>query len=352
MLNELEAELVRSAPSTDRHDGTLAKDLAKLGEAGFNVVPLPCRLGGQGWATGSASITDCFDFLRMLGRANLSVGRLFEGHLNALKLIELYGTAEQLEETATMVKGGAWYGVWGADTARPVTAEHGMLQGEKRFASGIGVIDRAVVPVGAGSRCQLYLVPSDAPDRGDASKWRMSGMRATRSGSYDFTGVEGAAIGKPGDYLREPWFEGGVWRYCAVHCGGAEALRDEAVRTIVERGQADAPRQSDRMARLAMLCETIRLWVLEAAMRVEGPGNDPRRGAAYALLAREQTELACLEVIALADRAMGTIGHVDGSRADRVRRDLGLFLRQADIDGKLHRAAGALHDVCGIAENL
>ena len=358
-MQDLEASLIQSAPANDRHGGTLSSELSLLAAEGFNLAPLSAAHGGQGWACNPDRVCDGFHFLRMLGRANLSLGRLFEGHWNAVKLVELYGTPDQTEAVARKIANGQWLGVWGAEGPEPVTCNNNVLDGAKRFASGIGNIDIAVVPVGAGEQCQLYIAPCDDRDRGDVSRWNVSGMRATRSGTYDFTGVEAQDLGKPGDYQREPWFEGGVWRYCAVHLGGAEAMRDDAVAIVTRRGHADAPRQRDRIARMAMLCETMRLWVLEAATRVEGSdGNEnvtsvsASASAAYALLAREQTELGCLEVMMLADRAIGTAGHGDGCRADRIRRDLGLFLRQADIDGKMDRAAQALLAVQGRADAL
>ncbi|MGB7408581.1 MAG: acyl-CoA dehydrogenase family protein [Pontixanthobacter sp.] len=357
--NGLEAALLRSAPVSDRSGGSLTADLAMLKDAGFHTAPLPVVQGGQGWACDPGRLETLFAALRMLGRANLSVGRIFEGHLNALKLIELYGSDAQMRDVSAKVAQGCWLGVWGAEGRNPVTFDAGMLQGSKQFASGIDDIGAAIVPVGSGSKCQLYLAPCDDSIRGDASSWKVSGMRATRSGIYDFSGVAAQPLGPPGDYQREPYFEGGVWRYCAVHLGGAEALRDEAMAAIARRKQQDAPRQRERIATMATLCETMRLWVWEAASRVEyGSGEqtraakDGRSAAAYALLARERTELACLEVMTIADRAMGTAGHAEGCPADRVRRDLGLFLRQADIDGKLDRATQAVIDANGKADEM
>lgn len=349
----LEASLLKSAPLADRYGGDLGDELARLYEAGFALAPLPVKLGGRGWACDVSRLSEAFDALRMLGRANLSLGRLFEGHLNAVKLVEVYGTADQLEELATSIANGSWLGVWGADGAIAVTCDDGILCGNKRFASGLGMINRVLVTVGSGADCQLYLAPCDDPVRADTSIWKVSGMRATQSGEYDFDGIAAEPLGRRGEYQQEPWFEGGVWRYCAVHCGGAEALRDEVATAIEMRDQQSAPRQRDRIARIAMLSETMRLWIYEAALRVEGKGGgDPAAKAAYALLAREQTELTCLEVMTLANRALGTAAYVEGSRADRVRRDLGLFLRQADIDGKLERATNALLSANGNAELL
>ena len=67
--------------------------------------------------------------------------------------------------------------------------------------------------------------------RADLSDWRAHGMRASATGSYDFSGLAVSAndiIGSEGDYHREPSFSAGAWRFAAVQLGGIERLLDEA----------------------------------------------------------------------------------------------------------------------------
>ncbi len=350
-LAALEAWLIKRAPRTDTHDADLNAELNRLSDDGYGAAVLPVELGGRGWAHGVENIDAVLEFLRMLGRANLSVGRLYEGHLNAVKLLILYAEASLLEDIAVRVRDGAWLGVWGADGAKPVSFDGQNLQGGKNFASGIGMIDYAVVSAG-GDAIQLTIAPCNDAARGDASTWNVSGMRATQSGAYDFEGVPAQALGKPGEYLTEPWFEGGVWRYCAVHCGAIEALRDEVFAMSEKRGHTSDPHQRVRLAELSLHCETARLWITQAAHRVESGQGDAQNAAAYALLAREATERACVAAMTVADRALGTAAHAEASRAGRIRRDLGLFLRQADLDGKLDRATTGLLQVAGDATAL
>ena len=63
---------------------------------------------------------------------------------------------------------------------------------------------------------------------------------------------------------------------------------------------------------------------------------------AYVLLAREAVERACLSVIETVDRLIGAASFFDGHSAERIRRDLSFFLRQANLDGKRARAAQAV----------
>ncbi|WP_139212699.1 hypothetical protein [Bradyrhizobium sp. NFR13] len=63
----------------------------------------------------------------------------------------------------------------------------------------------------------------------DTSRWQAQGMRATATGTVDFTGrriTDLERIGAPGDFMRQPHFSGGAWRFCAVHTGATERLVD------------------------------------------------------------------------------------------------------------------------------
>jgi len=335
------AEIETHAAAADRGEEDLAPSIAILRRAGILA-----RLATYAEPGPDAALVDgIVSLLRRIGRANLSVGRLVEGHLNALRLVALYASPLQRASVKAAVADGAILGVWGADGARPLTvtqkAGTQVLSGEKRFASGLGVVSPAIVSVRTDDGPQLYLVPADLRDRMDMASWTTSGMKATLSGTYTFDGVAldaQARLGDPGDWLREPHFEGGVWRYCALHVGGMEALAECARRHAKAGGFADEPITAARLADLAMACETGRLWVEAAARRAERPGAGDTE-VAYVLLAREAVERACLTVMETVDRLIGAASFFEGHPADRIRRDLGFFLRQANLDGKRAKAA-------------
>ncbi|WMS44794.1 acyl-CoA dehydrogenase family protein [Acuticoccus sp. MNP-M23] len=358
LSDALLAGIASRAAAADRGEVDLGDDLAALRAAGVLTAPLPAGDGGSDLGLGAEGAGPCLELLRQLGRANLSVARLVEGHINAVKLIALYATPAARAAAFADVRAGELFGVWGADGAVPVTLATGdeiALHGAKRFASGLGLVTRALVTVRTAQGPQLVLAPVGDPARSDAAVWRMSGMRATASGTYDFEGVSPgphALIGAPGDLMREPSFEGGVWRYAAAHLGGAEALYTLMLESLTRAGRADDPHQQRRIAEAGAACETARLWLESAAMRVESDPADPEGAAAYALLAREATETACLTVIDRVERALGTFAYDAASPVDRIRRDLSLFLRQAAPDAKRARAARALVAGAALPEAL
>lgn len=328
----------------------LAQDMALLRSAGWLTACLPPSHGGEGWGTDPDGALPAFEALRQVGRANLSAARLFEGHMNALKILNLYASTEVLDETAQAVRQGTLLGVWGADEPdNPLSVghkvDHLVLQGSKRYASGLGLVGQAVVTTNTtGGEPQLLLVRTDDADRADRSTWTMSGMQATRSGRYDFTGVEVARrclIGQPGDLLREPHFEGGIWRYCAAQFGAAERLHLEMCDVLVAQDRHRDSHQQRRIADSAMAIEIMRLWLTRCAVKVEQPGATAA-ATALALFARDVTESRCRLVICVAEQALGMAAHVVGTPVDRFRRDLGLFLCQAQPDAKRARAVETL----------
>ncbi|MDO9639904.1 MAG: acyl-CoA dehydrogenase family protein [Pseudotabrizicola sp.] len=332
------------AGAADRGEITLAADLACLHDSGL-LMQVVCDCLPDGNVLAGATM------LRRIGRASLSVGRIVEGHVNALRLIQLYGTSVQRQQAMVAARGPAKdhgptvFGVWGADGKPPVRVADmdtatATLSGAKQFCSGIGLVSRAVIPVTTCDGVQLFLADVDEAARGDVSGWTVSGMRATASGRYDLTGVGAQTLGDPDDYLREPHFEGGIWRYCAVQCGGLEALAEQACQHIIARGQSEDPHQRARFARLVAHAHTARLWVDASCKRVEQGWQ--ATGVPQVLLAREAVEQACQAGIALTERIMGTAAFNAESDADRIRRDLGFFLRQANLDSKLDKAAEAL----------
>ena len=345
---EAQARILRQigarAGAADRGATTLAADLAALHDAGLLAALVAGA--GVGGDTGTGA-----RLLRRIGRASLPVGRIVEGHANALRLIQLYATSRQRAGFGAIAAQGGLFGVWGAEGREPVTCtltggETGVLTGAKMFCSGLGLLSVAVVPVKTDAGPLLLLARVDDPDRADASAWTVSGMRATVSGRYDLTGVAAEVLGRPGDFLREPNFEGGIWRYCALHCGGLEALAEGVRAHLRERGQAGQPRQAERLARMILLAQTARLWVEASSGAVERAallgGEVVTSSVTQVLLAREAVETACMEGIALAERAVGTAAFAASSDVDRIRRDLGFFLRQANLDGKLMQASDAL----------
>ena len=373
----LAPRLLAQAAATDQVGGFPALEISWLREAGLLTASLPPGLGGAGLGEPAASGA-LLQALYHIGRGNLAVGRLWEGHVNALLLIRCFGSLAQLAAAAADARAGHVFGVWNTENPangvrlepRPGAPGRYRLRGAKTFASGAGHItrplltgaltapptppvrrDQAPAPAAGAapaSGWQLVLLRADEqPPVLDRSFWRPLGMRATASFQADFTGLEvGAAdlIGRPDDYYRAPWFGGGAARFAAVQLGGAAAVFDETRRFLRRLGRTDDPYQRQRLGQLLALHETGQLWLRGAAEQAALPPTPPAEPlpparlaalAAYANTFRTVVEANCLDTLRLAERCVGARGLLQPEPFERLHRDLTHYLRQPAPDAVL-----------------
>lgn len=338
VLARLRAELPsiqQRARALDRDGGFPADDIAFLRACGALTV-----FGGMDVAP-----LELMEALRLVGRGALSLGRIFEGHVNGARLVAWHGDASQRRWLADELAKGAVFGVWNTETATGVRlARDGGLIGAKAFATGAGHIDHAIVTAAMeDGRKQMVIVGANEPARADASGWRVRGMRATLSGTYDVTGcpvTSASRLGAPGDYEAEPRFSAGAWRFTAVQLGGAERIMG-LLRDHLAGGKAgEDPIHRARFGQALADIRSAYLWVREAAQAAESETAGPDE-IALVLMARGVVERACLGAIAAAERTVGTGAFFEDGSLDPACRDLSLYLRQPVPDQALDRAAAA-----------
>jgi alkylation response protein AidB-like acyl-CoA dehydrogenase len=335
--------LLAQAPASDFEGGFPTQEFTWLQEAGLLTAPLPLALGGADF-TEARHTLPLLRTLRHIGHGNLAVGRVYEGHVNALQLLQRFGTAAQVARYATDAHSGHWFGVWNTEAADGVKLEplpngRYRLHGSKTFGSGSDFLSRplltAALPDGGW---QMLILPADEQQPTyDASFWRPLGMRATASFRVDFTGLEVGPddlIGQPGDYYHQPWFSGGAIRFAAVQLGGAEAVFDETRHFLQGLGRTDDPYQRQRLGEMALLIESGNLWLRGAADHAtrEAAVSDAEATVAYANMMRTAIEEICLRVLQLAERCVGARGLLKPEPFERLHRDLTHYLRQPAPD--------------------
>ena len=319
-------------------------DVAGLHASGLLAANLPLEFGGA-----ALSGLPLSEVLRAIGSGSLALGRLFEGHVNAIELVLRYGNHEQAGLVAQEARQGKLFGVWNTDGSNDLRLiqklDRTWLEGRKILASGAGHIERPLVTATDADGRRLMVLPKlDAPDRADLSGWRAQGMRASATGAVDFTGVEIKPIeivGREGDYERQPWFSGGAWRFAAVHLGGMERLFDLLRRHLQETNRGKDPHQAARLGRVTMAVETARLWVAQAASIAEAPlgSRAPEQAVAYVNLTRLAVEAAALDLMQLVQRSVGLQAFLRPNPIERISRDLATYLRQPGPDRALTDAA-------------
>lgn len=339
------ARIIAEIPDIpDEHGGFPEAGVAALRETGLLTAPLPAAMGGAGLCE-----PDHVDALRAVltavGRGSLVLGRLYEGHVNALALALRYGDGRAQERVARDAGKGHLFGVWNTEPdPGGLRIDRDRLSGAKSFASGAGHVTRPLVTARQGDGRRIMLVVRLEPgQRADLTAWRAHGMRASATGTLDFTGLPVAPddpIGAPDDYVRQPFFSCGAWRFLAVQSGGIEAVfaahRDHLRRT----GRGDDPHQRARLGQAATAVETARLFVARAARFAAHAEADPEGAVAYVNLARGAVERAGLDAIELAQRSVGLSGFLETHPLERRIRDLATYLRQPAPDLALASAAG------------
>lgn len=325
-----------------------ADDIAALAAAGLLVAPFAC------FAADTLRTV-----LTTIGAASLTVGRLYEGHVNAVALVRRFGDAAALAILADEAHAGRPSGVWNAERGGGLVAHRDgpgwRLHGRKVHCSGAGSLRRPLVTarVDGDDTPTLFLPDMTAVGVAiDLGVWRASGMRGTATGTVVCDGLfvpDAAVVGSPGDYYRSPWFSGGAWRVLAVQLGGLDAVMALHAARLKASGRDRDPVMRARFARAAGAHEAVRLMVAEAAARAEAPGDTtgdaPRDSSAidaYVDLARGHFEEVALGVIEATRRNVGLGAYIAPDPLDRCLRDLDTYLRQPFLDTSRDHAAGWL----------
>jgi alkylation response protein AidB-like acyl-CoA dehydrogenase len=293
--------------------------LAQLVAAGLMSLPLP----------GDGRTAARFASLRALGRHELSLARLAEGHADALAI---------LAEAHAEAPPGARLGVWAAGPVESLAAKRRdggwRLDGVRRWCSGAPSLTHALVRASSGDGERLFLVALEAPGvRPIPGSWPAIGMAGSMTLDVEFRDVEvplAAAVGRPGFYLARSGFWCGAAGVAAVWLGGAEAV-----------AAAVAPRAGEDPHRLAHLgAITARLTALDALLAtvagvIDSPDATPRAIERLARILRAEIERGATDVLERTGRATGAepLCH-DPDHARRVV-DLGVYLRQSHAESDL-----------------
>lgn len=290
--------------------------------------------------------------LKQIGRANLAVGRIYEGHINALHLIHLFGNNEQKIFWYNKAKNNYLFGVWNTQTEQGVTInwqENGkyILNGTKTFCSGGNWIKQPLITgelMSPNKRgWQMCIIPSEkiAEIKIDNSFWKPIGMKASASFKMDFSGIEVEEkdlLGIPGDYYKQPVFSSGAIRFVAVQVGGAEAIFKAAHHTLKTLGRTTDAFQKARFAEMAWLLESANNWIEKAGNKLDVWQNDSSNNdkmIAYIGMARSAVEEICIKIMRLSEQSIGPRGLLRPNILERLHRDLTIYLKQPAPDATI-----------------
>ncbi|MEH6408025.1 MAG: acyl-CoA dehydrogenase family protein, partial [Leeuwenhoekiella sp.] len=201
---------------------SLSDDDRKFPKQAFNLlkklnlltVTLPEEFGGKNLGV-SGGNSELLNMLKSVGRADLSVGRIYEGHINALLLIERFATVQQKKNYYKDAYDGKLFSVW--NTQRPfeamsITKENDnqfKLKGAKTYCSGGLNIQRPIITAIGNTESQMIVLETEKYPalKEDWSLWKPLGMRASVSTRIDFSELlvnSDQLLGLEADYFKEP----------------------------------------------------------------------------------------------------------------------------------------------------
>lgn len=286
--------------------------------------------------------------VRSVARADSSVGRILDGHLNGVERLAVQAPVELRERELGEVRAGRLrVGVWGGDPRPdegvPATVEAvgtgEVLAGVKTFCSGAGGLDRALILARDPAAPAPVAVWVDLRDPAtvavDESWYRGAGMRASVSHRVIFDRAPVLArFGGPGGLAEQPWFGRDALRTAASWAGMADCAVDGALAELASRPNRGALEEL-AAGRMLAAQETITAWLERAARAMDTASDDLGDIALHARVAIVQSAHT---IIAEAERACGSHPFATGGRLDRARRDLELFLLQHRLDPAVARA--------------
>jgi alkylation response protein AidB-like acyl-CoA dehydrogenase len=292
--------------------------------------------------------------VRQVAGADGSVGRIFDGHVNAVERLAVQAPGAVGDRELTRVRAGeSLLGVWGGE---PIPGEgppaelrrgrHGeVLRGVKTFCSGAGGIQRALVlarDTDADPKTGPALVLVDVEDRErvaiDTGWYRARGLIASASHRVVFHDAPVLArLGAPGSITVQPWFARDALRTAASWAGMADTAVAAALTGLRAR-----PRNGDLEAlaagRILTAQRTIDVWLAAASAAMDDSAADL---AQIALHGRAAIAESCRTLLDEAARACGSHPFATAGTLDRARRDLQLFLMQHRLEPMLARAGAA-----------
>lgn len=279
------------------------------------------------------------------GRRDLPLGRLLEGHVDAVQIVQRYGSARQIERLRHALRNGAMLGVWNAALpGEPLRLTGHALNGGKSYASGAGVLTHALVTAETEGGAQLLLLDLGRTVPAiDRDWWQVTGMQRSETHRVRWSNAaigDNDRIGAPDLYAGEPFFSGGALRFVAVHAGGIAGICDRARDHLVTSGRADDSFQSARLAELFGLADTAAAMVRRTAtlwFELDGEARLAQVAATRLAVAD-----AAQRAIVVAQEAVGLAGHFRAHPLAAMLTDLAVYLRQPVPDAQRLRVGRAV----------
>jgi alkylation response protein AidB-like acyl-CoA dehydrogenase len=349
------------AAEYDRTATFPSEDFEDLFRAGLHAPVVPKEYGGHGLGPYTGDVFTLWMMTKEIARADLSLARCWEGHVNSLVLLDGMATEEQKSRwfKGVVERGEKWVAWSGEPQARkpdePIRfgtsvekVDGGyIVDGNKAFATSASGAQWAILLVNtagpggvrhahAGSLDSVLMMACNLSDPSveiDTSWWDPIGMRATASHLVHFRNTfipDHDLIGYPGQYLKEGWQTCFIPHYAATFLGAAEAAYDYALNYITTQKKIEDPYVQHHIGQMSVNVETAHLWLRHVA-RLWETGRYLEAQIAGSR-ARHVVEHLAEDTVKECIRACGARCLIRPSSLERVYRDLSFYVRHDNDD--------------------
>lgn len=322
MSHTLEARL-RSALGHVSHLGLAPADaLAALVAQKLDDLPMP----------GAGATLHRWRALAAVAEFDLSLAKLYEGHTDALAILDELRWAQPVEP-------GTW-GVWAAEAPQfkvriePAGLNMVRLSGTKSWCSGAATADHALLTAWDAAGKEPQLIALFLRQHGvmvDSSAWKAVGMAGSASLEVRFDGATGYRVGGVGAYLQRPGFWQGGAGIAACWWGGAMGIAQTFKNSLAAQPAGElSPFKLAALGKLGLaLTETAAVLRESAAWIDAHPQAD---ASGVALAARLSAEQCARHVLNEVGKAMGATPFCRDRQFAQAAADLPVFIRQSHAE--------------------
>ena len=274
--------------------------------------------------------------LLCIARDNLSLARLAEAHFDALAI---------LAEAGRSPAAGATYGLWASEIpGQAVTILNGRLSGKKRFCTGAGLLDRALVTVTDPEPrlIEVDLAASAHVMAIDYEEWITAAFSETATATVSFDSVavtEADYVGPSRWYLDRPGFWSGAIGPAACWAGGARGLVDWALAQ-----KRNDPHTLAHLGALKSDAWSLQAILASAGREVDAHSDNCKANRQLALIVRHLVENACTDILTRLGRAYGPHPLAFDSEVSRRYAEVELYIRQSHAERDLESLGSLLRD--------
>lgn len=267
-----------------------------------------------------------WQILSQVSASNLSLGKLFESHLDALAILH--------ELNIPVMKKGLW-AVWAAEGGpRPLKLEAGNLTGIKPWCSASVWVQHGLLTYRDEQQHSQLLI-LDLQQEGiqhyqDA--WQAVGMQHTLTARLELDRVEVEKVAAPDAYLDRPGFWHGAAGVAACWYGATVRLAEYLRQTFLLKPHAYKAMYLGEISRELLSTKALFYQVAELIDQQPQYSHELKIRSL-----RAQVETTALNVLTHVGKALGAAPYCEHPHFARLAADLPVFIRQSHAAFDLER---------------